>query len=209
MAPKELLQDTVEYNRRLNLSRKMLKSKKCPLPALPLGLVGPLQPHVSASVPAESGKVVGRSLWAQRRRASRNSLQSGVSVRVSVESDRVVEGRAVPSNASNRILMSKTPQKTKNMCNYVLYTPVAELKHNYETVLSWLQTVSIQAATGNIEQRSRQVAPAPGSSGLPRARYRVSSAFIDELLAGINARALERHQPSSEVKALVDDLLDF
>ena len=123
MAPKELLQDTVEYNRRLNLSRKMLKSKKLPLPALPLGLVGPLQPHVSASVPAESGKVVGRSLWAQRCRASRNFLQSGVSVRVSVESDNMIAGCVVPSNASNRILMSKAPQKTQHVCDHVLYTP--------------------------------------------------------------------------------------
>ena len=65
MAPKELLHDTVEYNRRLNLSQKMLKSKKRPLPVLPLGLVGPLQPYVSASVPAESGKVVSRHLWAR------------------------------------------------------------------------------------------------------------------------------------------------
>ena len=87
MAPKELLQDTVEYNRKLNLTQKMLKSKKRPLPTLPLGLVGPIQPHVSASVPVESGKVVGRRLWAQRLIASRNSLQSGVSVRVLVESD--------------------------------------------------------------------------------------------------------------------------
>ena len=63
MALKELLQDTVEYNRRLNLSRKMLKSKKRPLLALPLGLAESLQPHVSASVPAESGKLVGRGFF--------------------------------------------------------------------------------------------------------------------------------------------------
>ena len=138
MAPKELLQDTVEYNRRLNLSQKMLKSKKRPLPALPLGLAGSLQPPVSVSVPAESGKLVGRSLWAQRRRASRNSLQSGMSVRVSVDSDKMMARCVVPHNTSNKILMSKSPQKTKHVCSHVLYTPMAELRRNYETVLSWL-----------------------------------------------------------------------
>ena len=49
---------------------------------------------------------------------------------------------------------------------------------------------------------------APGSSGLPRALYRVSSTFIDELLAGINVRALDRYQSSLENKTFVDDLLD-
>ena len=124
MAPKELLQDTVEYNRKLNLTRKMLKSKERPLPTLPLGLVGPIQPLVSASVPVESGKVVGRHLWAQRHIASRISVQSGVSAYVPVESDKVIEGRVVPSNASNRLLLSKTHQRTKHVCNPVLYTPM-------------------------------------------------------------------------------------
>ena len=90
--------------------------------------------------------------------------------------------------------MSKAPQKTKHVCNHVLYTPIAELRHNYETVLLWLQPVAIQAGTGNIQQRSRQVRPAPESSGLSCTPYRVSSAFVDELLAGINVRALEQYQ---------------
>ena len=92
MTPKELLQDTVEYNRKLNLTQKTLKSKKRPLPTLPLGLVGPIQPHVPASVPVESGKVVGRRLWAQRHVASSEvngkPVQPGVSVGVPVESDK-------------------------------------------------------------------------------------------------------------------------
>ena len=115
-----------------------------------------------------------------------------MSVCVSVESDKVIEGPVAPSNANHRLLMSKAPQKTKHVCNYVLYTPMAELRRNYETVLSWLQPVTVQVGTGNIQQRSRQVRPAPGSSGLPSAPYRVSSAFVDELLAGINVRALEQ-----------------
>ena len=60
MAPRDLLQDTVEYNRKVNLTRKMLKSKKRPLPTLPLMLVGPVQSGVPANVPVKSGKVISR-----------------------------------------------------------------------------------------------------------------------------------------------------
>ena len=115
--------------------KRCSSQRSVPLPALPLGLVGPLQPHVSASVPTEFGKVVGRSLWIQRRRASQNSLQSGGSARVSVASDKMITGRVVPSNTSNRILMSKAPQKTQHLCNHVLYSPMAKVRPNYETVL--------------------------------------------------------------------------
>ena len=106
--------------------------------ALPLGLAGSLQPPVSVSVPAGSGKLVGRSLWAQRRRASRNSLQSGVSVRVSSDSDGMIARCGVSQDTSNKVLMPESPQKTKHACNHVLYTPMAEMRCNYETVLSWL-----------------------------------------------------------------------
>ena len=61
---------------------------------------------------------------------------------------------------------------------------------------------------GNIQQRGRQVRPAPESSWLPSTQYRVSSAFVDELLDGISAGALERYQPSPELKAFVDNLLN-
>ena len=75
---------------------------------------------------------------------------------------------------------------------------MAKMRRNYETVLSWLQPVSSQAATGDLPQRSRQVGPALGSSGLPRAPYRE--------LADIDVRG---YQLSSEEKALVDDLLNI
>ena len=189
IASRDLLQDTVEYNRKINLTRKMLKLKRCPLPTLPLSLVGPIQPVVSANVPVESGKVVGRCLWAKRRVASSEvndrPVQPGVSVDVPVESNKVIEGRVAPSKANNRLLMSKTPKKTKHVCNHVLYTPMAELRRNYETVLSWLQPAAIKVSKGNIRQKSRQSRSAPESSELPSTRYRVPSDFVDELLDGL------------------------
>ena len=130
-------------------------------------------------------------------------MQSGVSIRVSSDSDEMIARHRVSQDTSNKVLMPESPQKTKHACNHVLYTPMAEMRRNYETVLSWLRPVSSQAATGDLPQRSRQVGPAPGSSGLPRAPYRD---FADELLADIDVRG---YQLSSEEKALVDDLLDI
>ena len=60
MAPRDLLQDTVEYNRKVNLTQKMLKLKKYALPTLPLMSVGPMQSGVPANVPVKSGKVTRR-----------------------------------------------------------------------------------------------------------------------------------------------------
>ena len=150
MASRDLLQDTVEYNRKVNLTQKVLKSTKYPLPTLPLMSVGPVQSGVPAKAPVESGKVIRRHV--------------------------------APSKANNRLQMSKKPKNTKHMCNHVLYTPMAELRRNYETVLSWLQLAVIKASRGNIRQKSRQSSSAPESSELPSTRYRVPSGFVDELL---------------------------
>ena len=130
-------------------------------------------------------------------------MQSGVSGYISSESDKLIARREISQDTSNRVLMPESPQETNHSCNHVLYTPPAELRRNYETVLSLLQPVSSQAATGDLPQRSRQVGLSPGTSGLPRAPYRE---FADELLADIDVRG---YQLSSEEKALIDDLLDI
>ena len=143
MAPRDLLQDTVEYNRKVNLARKVLKSKKYPLPTLPLMSVGPVQSGVPANAPVESGKVIRRHV--------------------------------ASSKANNRLRMSKKPKNTKHMCNHVLYTPMAEFRRNYETVLSWLKPAVIKMSRGNIRLKRRQSRSAPESSELPSTRYRVSS----------------------------------
>ena len=169
--------------------------------ASPRDFAESLQPPVSVSVPAGSGKLVGRSLWAHQQRASRSSLQSGVSDYISSESDELIARHEISQDTSNNVLMPESPQETKHACNHVLYTPPAELRRNYKTELSMLQPVSSQAATGDLPQRSRQVGPALGSLGLPRALYRE---FADELLADINVRG---YRLSQEGKALVDNLL--
>ena len=90
MASRDLLQDTVEYNRKVNLTRKVLKSKKCPLPTLPLMLVGPVQPGVPANVPVESGKVIRRCVPPSE--ANNRPVLPGVSANVPIESDKVIRG---------------------------------------------------------------------------------------------------------------------
>ena len=57
MVPKDLLQETVKYNRKVNLTRKVLKSMKHPLPTLPLTLRGSIQTRESVRVPVQSGRV--------------------------------------------------------------------------------------------------------------------------------------------------------
>ena len=150
MTSQDLLQDTAEYNRKVNLARKMLKSKKCPLSTLPLMSRRPVQSRMPATVPVESGRV-------RRRRVS-------------------------SSKAHNKPGVSEKPNNTKHKCNHALYTPMAEVRRNYETLLSWLKPVAIKASRGDIGQTSGQGRSAPGPSGLPTAQYTVSSEFIDELL---------------------------
>ena len=62
MAPKNLLQDTVEYNRKINRTRKMLKSKKFSQYPLPLKLTKPIQSGIPATVPVESVKVLKKGI---------------------------------------------------------------------------------------------------------------------------------------------------
>ena len=62
MAPKNLLQDTVEYNRKINRTRKMLKSKKSSQYPLPLKLTRPIQSGIPATVPVESVKILKKGI---------------------------------------------------------------------------------------------------------------------------------------------------
>ena len=153
MASRDLLRDTIEYNRKINLARRVMKSMKYSPPTLPLISVGPLQPGVSADVPVESVKVMKR--------------------------------RGISSGASKSLWMSRKPKNTKNMCNHALYTPMAELRHKYETVLSWLLPVVVKASSGGIRKKSMHGSFAPDLSELPNTKYRVSSGFFDEMLDGL------------------------
>ena len=60
MAPRDLLQDTIDYNRKVNLARRMMKSTKYSPPTLPFMSAWPLQPEVSTNVPIKSVKVIRR-----------------------------------------------------------------------------------------------------------------------------------------------------
>ena len=103
MAPRNLLQDTVEYNRKITLIRKMLKSKKCPQSLLSLKLTRSTQSGRSAQVPIEPIK-------------SPRNLSSS-------------KDQGEPH----------VTKKFQDKCNQVLDTPMAELKENYEKLLSLLR----------------------------------------------------------------------
>ena len=133
-----------------------------------------------ANVPVKSSKVMRRPVAPGE--ASNRPVQPGVSANVPVESNKVTRRCVAPSKTNNRLQVSRTPKNTKHVCNHVLYTPMAELRRNYEMVLSWLQPAAIKESKGNIHQESRQSRSAPGSSELPSTRYRVPSDFVDELL---------------------------
>ena len=81
--------------------------------------------------------------------------------------------------------MSRKPKNTKNMCNHALYTPMAELRRNYEMVLSWLQPVVVKASSGEIRKKSMQNSFAPDLSELPNTKYRVPCGFVNKILDGL------------------------
>ena len=132
----------------------MLKSKKCPLSTLPLMLKRPVQSRMPATVPVES-------------LMSKRPGQSGMSVTVPVESGRVRRRRVFSSKAHIKPKVSTQPQTTHLKCNHALYTPMAEVRRNYGTLLSLLKPVAIKASRGDICQMSGQSRSAPGPSGLP------------------------------------------
>ena len=160
----------------------MARSKSFQPSASSRSLTESLQPSVSQNVPTDSGKLIGRSLWAhqQREEASRRSLQS--------------EASGCDSSNSNDLLC-------RHLHDNVLYTPPAELRRNYETLLSMIQSGPSQTTTRDLPQRSRMGGPATGPSRLPGAPYKD---FVDELLADIDVRG---YQLSPEREAFVDDLL--
>ena len=108
-----------------------------------------------------------------------------MSTNVPIKSVKVIRRRVVPHGANKRLHMSRNHKDTQHMCNHALYTPMAELRRNYETVLSWLQPVVVKASKGDIRQKNRQNSSAPDPSELPSTRYRVPSGFVDELLDGL------------------------
>ena len=97
MASQGLLQDTVEYNRKVNLAHKVLKSKKCPLSTLPLMSKRPVQSGMPVTVPVES-------------LMSKRPGQSGMPVTVPVESGRVRRRRVSSGKAHIKPKVSMKPR---------------------------------------------------------------------------------------------------
>ena len=152
----------------------------------------PVQSRMPAAVPVES-------------LMSKRPGQSGMPVTVPVESGRVRRRRVFSSKAPIKPKVSSRPQTTRPKNNHALYTPMAEVRENYETLLSLLKPVAIKADRGDISQTSGQSRSAPKPSGLPTARYTVSPESIDELLDEILIRDSTTACPSSES---IDELLN-
>ena len=130
----------------------------------------------------------------------------------------MMRGHIALSEANDRPQLSKKPKNSKPVLDHVRHTPMAELRHNYETVLSWLQPASITANRGNLHQEGRQRSSLPKSpelpstrkrmskhqsssrsapdlSALPSTKHRLPPGFVDEMLNSlvISEEVLERH----------------
>ena len=106
-------------------------------------------------------------------------LQQGVFTCVPVKSIKMMRRRMVSSRVSKKRQVSRKP---KNMYYHVRYTPMAELRCNYETLLSWLKLVVPKADSGEISENSVQDSPTLDLSIQQIAKYRVPLGFIDEML---------------------------
>ena len=121
---------------------------------------------VPNNIPVGSGRLIGHSLWAHRQReeASRGSLHSEASSYDSSDSDDLV---------------------TRHLRDHVQYTPPAELRRNYETLLLMIQSGPSQTTMRDPPQRSMMGEPAPGPSRLPEASYKDP---VHELLDDLDVR---------------------
>ena len=162
-----------------------------------------LQPPVSENVPTDSGKLIGRSLWAhqQRKETSRRSLKSGASGYDSSDSNDLITRHRFLKDTRTNVQITGFLQETRHIFDHVRYTPPAELRRNYETLLSMIQSGPSQTTTRDLPQRSKMGEPTTGPSRLPGAPYKD---FVDELLADIDVRG---YRLSPEQEAFVDDLL--
>ena len=75
--------------------------------------------------------------------------------------------------------VSKNSRVPKNKYNHARFTPMAELRCNYETLLSWLKLVVSKVDSGETHKNGVQDSPKPE---LPTQLYKMPSDFIDEML---------------------------
>ena len=83
---------------------------------------------------------------------------------------------------------------------------MAEMRRNYETVLSWLRPSGINKSQGDILPKKKQSNQIPDLSDLPATRYRVTSGFVDELLDSLTTsdRTSRSQSPLSSIPDLSD-----
>ena len=84
---------------------------------------------------------------------------------------------------------------------------MAELRRNYETVLSWLHPSGISKNQGDLLLKKKQSNQILDLSDLPATRYRVPPEFVDELLDSLTTSDRTPRSPSSS--SSMPDLLDL
>ena len=141
-----LLQATVAFNRDVNLTRKIFKSRKKSMLSLlpiiyrkPKQLNSPLRVLVQPAVPMES-----RSLCLVGSSTSRSPNLSKMPVTTPLKSGRVTKSHA---HTWKVLPKSKRPMRTRrgpSQRNQTLCTPLAETKENFETLLSLIGTADIK-----------------------------------------------------------------
>ena len=122
---------------------------------------------------------------------------------IPVKSVKVMRRRVVSSRVSKKCQVSRKP---KNMYYHVGYTPMVELRCNYETLLSWLKPVVPEADSGEICENSVQDSPSPDMSIQQSVKYRVPSGSIIGMLDNlvISDRMSEGYQYSVKSVYLSD-----
>ena len=192
------LQATIEYNRTVNLTRKIFKSKKkCMLPLLPIMYQKPSQSKLPPMVPVEP--VVSMKSVESKRPVP---IKSSVSKRPGSSKKPVItpikSGRVRKSRATSKevLVKSKRPVKLHGkslQCNQAPYIPPAEEKENFETLLSILESAAVETDRGDIGQTSDQyksssktIAIQVGRGDIsPPSDHQYASQAVDELLANL------------------------
>ena len=219
MAPRNLLQDTVKYNRKITLIRKMLKSRKCSQSLLSLRSTQSTQSGMSARVPVEPIKAIRKYLSSTKDQAepqvtekSRNKCDQVLDTPMAEvrQNYETVLSWLQPSgintsrgnihskniNTSRGNIRSKKPRSTTHSGNHVLYTPMAEMRRNYETVLSWLCPSGINKNQGDLLPKKKHSNQILDLSDLPATQYRVPPEFVDEMLDSLTTSDRTPRSPS-------------
>ena len=217
MAPKNLLQDTVEYNRKINRTRKMLKSKKSSQYPLPLKLTRPIQSGIPATVPVESVKVLKKGISSTKinnklhvSKNHRNTKQNCdhvlyTPIAVVKQNYKTVMSLLQPSGIETRWGNIRPKKSNTNLVTNFSDLPTTRYRVTSKFVDELLDSLTTRNRMTKSQSNLKSI---PDLSGLSTRRYRLSPSFIDEMLDNlvISKKFLEGYHPSTFVENLLNSL---